>query len=76
MRQGTRTAAVLLEPGSFATANGQTAAADAQQLPIDDLMAGNVVTYVVPAESDISLMLGPAGLAADAAPERQRVAVR
>ena len=75
-RQGTRTSAVLLEPGSFATANGQTAAADAQQLPIDELLAGNVLTYVVPAESDISLMLGPAGLAADAAPERQRVAVR
>jgi uncharacterized protein (DUF58 family) len=76
MRQGTRTSAVLLEPGSFATAGGQPAPADAEQLPIDELLAGNVLTYVVPAESDISLMLGPAGLAADAAPERQRVAVR
>jgi len=76
MRQGTRAAAVLLEPGSFATANGQTAPIETAGLPIDELLAGNVLTYVVPAQSDISLMLGPAGLAADAAPERQRVAVR
>jgi uncharacterized protein (DUF58 family) len=76
MRQGARAAAVLLEPGSFATANGQPAPIETAGLPIDELLAGNVLTYVVPAQSDISLMLGPAGLAADAAPERQRVAVR
>jgi len=76
MRQGTRAAAVLLEPDSFATANGHAPPADETGLPIDELLAGNVLSYVVPAKSDISLMLGPAGLAADAAPERQRVAVR
>jgi uncharacterized protein (DUF58 family) len=76
MRQGTRASAVLLEPGSFAQAAGEPTPIVEERLPIDELLAGNVLTYVVPAESDISLMLGPAGLAAEAAPERQRVAVR
>jgi hypothetical protein len=60
---------VLLDPESFGGSEGT-------KQPIDELLAGNVLTYVVPAESDISLMLGPAGLAGEATPERQKVAVR
>ncbi len=69
LRQGTRAAAVLLDPQSFGAPEGST-------LPIDELLSGNVLTYVVPNTSDISLMLGPAGVVGGATAERQTVAVR
>jgi hypothetical protein len=60
---------VLLDPESF----GRT---DAGPLPTDALAAAGVVTYVVRGQSDISLMLGPAGIVGEAIPERPRAAVR
>jgi hypothetical protein len=76
LRQGTRASAILLDGDSFAEASGGTVDADGPGLPIDELVAGNVATYVVPAKSDISLMLGPAGMAAGVVAERERVVVR
>jgi len=69
VRQGARAAAVLLEPGSFGLDG-------TPPLPLEELAASNVLTYVVPCGSDISLMLGPAGLAAISAPERRMAGVR
>lgn len=63
IRQGTRAAAVLLEPGGFHGENET-------ELPIEALAASGVLTYIVRAGSDISLMLGPVGLAGTGAPER------
>jgi uncharacterized protein (DUF58 family) len=76
LRQGTRAAAVLLDRDSFIEANGGQAEPGGEGLPTDDLMAGNVATYIVPAESDISLMLGPAGMVAGGTAERERAGVR
>jgi hypothetical protein len=76
LRQGTRAAAILLEPDSFAQANGEAVDPGGPGLPTDELLAGNVATYIVPAQSDISLMLGPAGMVAGAAPERHSVVAR
>jgi len=69
-RQGTRAAAVVLDPESFGASNGS------EPPPIETLLAANILTYGVPCGSDISLMLGPAGLLGEPAPERQRAAVR
>jgi uncharacterized protein (DUF58 family) len=76
LRQGTRTAAVLLEPESFAPPLAAPGTHAPAKLPVDELLAGNVLTYVVPCKSDLGLVLGPAGLVGDSAPERQTVAVR
>jgi uncharacterized protein (DUF58 family) len=67
-RQGTRIAVVLLEPHSFGGPN--------LPLPLDSLLASNVLTYVVRARSDIGLMLGPAGVTGENLPQRQKVGVR
>jgi len=71
-RQGTRTAVVLLEPHSFG--------GPATPLPLDSLLASNVITYVMRARSDIGLMLGPAGVAGDPSgeglPQRQKAGAR
>jgi hypothetical protein len=76
-RQGTRTAAILLEPESFAEKNGALEGAPPPAaLPIGELLAGNVLSYVVPCKSDLGLMLGPAGLLSDTASERQTAAAR
>jgi uncharacterized protein (DUF58 family) len=69
LRQGTRTAAILLEPESFGAPAGTS-------MPVNELLAGNILTYQVPCQSDIGLMLGPAGLVGESAPERQTTAVR
>ena len=77
LQQGTRTSAVLLDPDSFAGTCGRLpGAVEGASLPIDELLAGNVLTYVVPCGSDIGLMLGPSGLIGDSAPERQNAAAR
>lgn len=55
-QQGTRTASVILDPHTFG-ARGRG------PLPHTALAATGVPGYVVPCGSDISLMLGPAGLA-------------
>jgi uncharacterized protein (DUF58 family) len=74
LRQGTRASAVLLDPESFAGAGERPQGApEGASLPIDELLAGNVLTYVIPCRSDIGLMLGPGGLVGDSAPERQKV---
>jgi uncharacterized protein (DUF58 family) len=59
LQQGCRAAVVLLDAESFGKEN-------AGPLPTDALAAMNVVTYVVRGQSDISLMLGPAGIVGDA----------
>jgi uncharacterized protein (DUF58 family) len=77
VRQGTRTAAIILDPESFTQPGDRpVGAAEGTRLPIDELLAGNVLTYVVLCKSDLGLMLGPAGLVGDSTPERQAVAVR
>jgi uncharacterized protein (DUF58 family) len=67
-RQGARTSVVLLE--------GQSFGGPAATLPLDSLMASNVLTYVVRARSDIGLMLGPSGVAGDGLPQRHAVGTR
>ena len=69
VQQGTRAAVVLLERGSFG-------AEETDELPLEGLSAIGVPTYVVRGGSDISLMLGPAGMVTDPTPERQRAMAR
>jgi len=69
LQQGARAAVVLLDPATFG-------AADTGEPPTDGLAALGVVTYVVRGQSDISLMLGPAGVVGDGMPERQMAGVR
>jgi uncharacterized protein (DUF58 family) len=66
LRQGARAAVVLLDPATFGRE-------DAGPLPTDELAALGVITYVVHGMSDISLMLGPAGVVGGAIPERSMV---
>jgi hypothetical protein len=66
-----------LDPATFAAEDALAAGASTvNTMPIDQLLAGNVLSYVVPCKSDLGLMLGPAGLIGDSAPEHQTVAVR
>lgn len=71
-RQGTRIAVVLLDGHSFGGPESE--------LPLDSLLASNVLTYVVRGGSDIGLMLGPAGVAGEpsgqALPRRRTAGVR
>jgi len=67
-RQGTRAAAVLLD--------GQSFGGPGVLMPIDSLLASNVLTYVVKAKSDLGLALGPAGITGDGAPVRQAMVAR
>ena len=60
---GARAAAVQLDPDSF---GGEEA-----EPPLGPLAALGVVSYVVPARSDISLMLGPSGVRGDSLLERE-----
>ncbi|MEX0682818.1 MAG: DUF58 domain-containing protein [Dehalococcoidia bacterium] len=69
LHQGARAAVVQLDPGSFG-------GSEEGALPIDRLAAMGIVTYVVPAQCDLSLMLGPAGVRGDSILERQPVGVR
>jgi hypothetical protein len=69
MQQGARASVVLLDPGTF---DGLGEA----KLPTDELAALGVVSYVVNAQSDISLMLGPSGIVGDEKPERHVMGVR
>ncbi|MEK7248756.1 MAG: DUF58 domain-containing protein, partial [Chloroflexota bacterium] len=69
LQQGARAAVVLLDPATFDDE-------DAGPLPTDGLAAAGVVTYVVRGQSDISLMLGPAGIVGDEVSERQMAGVR
>ncbi len=68
LQQGTRAAAVVLDAASFGTE-------DEVQPPLEALAASGVLTYVVRCGSDISLMLGPAGVVGDTYPERQKAGV-
>jgi uncharacterized protein (DUF58 family) len=63
LQNGARAAVVLLDPSTFSETEGA-------QLPTDELAALGVVTYIVRGQSDISLMLGPAGIVSDERPER------
>ena len=69
VQQGTRAAVVSLEAGSFG-------AEQRESLSLEALSTLGVPAYVVRCGSDISLMLGPAGMAAHGAPERQKAMVR
>jgi uncharacterized protein (DUF58 family) len=69
VQQGTRAAVVLLDAMSFG-------AEGAAQLSLEALSAIGVPAYVVRAGSDISLMLGPAGLATEQTPDRAKAAAR
>jgi uncharacterized protein (DUF58 family) len=68
LHQGARAAAVLLDAGSFEGAETTP--------PVDQLAAMGVITYVVRAQSDLSLMLGPSGVRGDSALEREAVGTR
>ncbi len=52
--RGARTAAVLMEPGSFGAAGSAI-------LPFSTLVASGVLTYLVRRGDDLSLALGPNG---------------
>jgi uncharacterized protein (DUF58 family) len=69
VQQGTRAAVVLLDPASFG-------AEEQAEFPLEALSAIGVPAYVVRAGSDISLMLGPAGLATEQTPERAKAVAR
>jgi uncharacterized protein (DUF58 family) len=62
LQQGARAALVMLEPGSFA--GGEPA-----ELPFDLSAAAGAAVYVVPARSDISMMMGPGGFQAEGTAE-------
>jgi uncharacterized protein (DUF58 family) len=66
LHSGARAAVVQLDPGTFGDG-------DEGELPLGQLAAMGVVSYVVPAESDISIMLGPAGVRGDSLLEREPV---
>lgn len=68
LHQGARAAAVLL--------NADTFGGEEQELPLDQLGAMSTVTYVVPAQSDISLMLGPSGVRGESLLEREAVGAK
>jgi uncharacterized protein (DUF58 family) len=69
VQQGTRAAVVALDAVSFG--------ADTRpELRVDALTALGVPSYTVPCGSDISLMLGPSGMAGQASPERQKAVLR
>jgi uncharacterized protein (DUF58 family) len=65
LQQGARAAVVLLDPESF----GKKGASDASA--VGSLAAANVLVYEVRAGSELSLMLGPAGVVTAGLPERQ-----
>jgi hypothetical protein len=69
VQQGTRAAVVSLEAGSFG-------AEQRASLSLEGLSTLGVPAYVVRCGSDISLMLGPAGMAAHGTPERQKATMR
>src|SRR5438132_5270203 len=69
VQQGTRAAVVALDAASFG-------AEQPGSLRLEALSTLGVPAYVVRCGSDISLMLGPAGMAAHAAPERQKATAR
>lgn len=68
LRQGTRAVAVLLDASSFGGGESEP--------PVEALAAGDVLAYAVRAGSEISLMLGPAGVVLGASGGRQRLGVR
>lgn len=69
LQQGCRAAVVLLDPSTFGDEN-------AGPPPLEALATAGVITYVVRGQSDISLMLGPAGVVTGEMPERQLAGVR
>jgi len=68
VQHGTRAAVVLLDATSFG-------AKDTPPLPLESFAAIGVPAYVVGCRSDISLMLGPAGLAGQATYEPPKALV-
>ena len=68
VQHGTRAAVVLLDAVTFG-------AEDTPPLPLESFAAIGVPAYVVRCRSDISLMLGPAGLAGQATYERPKALV-
>lgn len=70
VQHGTRAAVVLLEAASFGAED------TTPPLPLESLAAIGVPAYVVRCGSDISLMLGPAGLSGEATYERPKAFAR
>jgi len=64
IQQGTRAAVVLMDPSSFGDPEDVPIV-----LPLETLAASGVLTYVVRSGSDLSLVLGPAGIVSGG-PER------
>jgi uncharacterized protein (DUF58 family) len=58
IHQGTRAAVVLMDPSSFGSPEETPTV-----LPLEALAASGVLTYVVRSGADLSLVLGPAGIA-------------
>jgi len=71
VQQGTRAAVVLLDPSTFEMPNESVAPAE---LPLEALAVSGILTYVVPSGSDLSLMLGPAGVVSSGAQQRAAAA--
>lgn len=69
VQQGTRAAVVSLDAASFG-------AGERGVLSLEGLSTLGVPTYVVRCGSDISLMLGPAGMAANAGHEQRKAVAR
>ncbi len=70
LQQGARAAVTLVDAASFGATEGTA------RPPTDTLGAMGVLTYVVRRGSDLSLMLGPAGVLSEGLPDRTRAGVR
>jgi uncharacterized protein (DUF58 family) len=68
LHQGARAAVVLLDADTFG--------GEEQEMPLDQLAAMGVITYTVPAQSDLSLMLGPSGVRGHSLLEREAAGAR
>ncbi|MDO8617093.1 MAG: DUF58 domain-containing protein [Dehalococcoidia bacterium] len=69
IQQGARAAAVVLEPESFGGDQGGAP-------PMVPLTAAGILTYVIPAGSDLGFALGPAGVTGEVGAERQKAGAR
>jgi uncharacterized protein (DUF58 family) len=65
VQRGTRAVAVMLDAGSFGGEEGTL-------LPLSTLVASNILTYVVRRGDDLSLALGPAGVAGEPMAQPQK----
>ena len=69
IQQGARAAVVLMEPSSFTET--EDGGPQPEGLPLEALAATGVLTYIVRSGSDLSMMLGPAGVVGQTGTERR-----